>query len=61
MCKIQNYCYLGVNVSLKDNITLGEGSVIGMSASVTKNTEGNGIYIGLPAKLFKKCDETIKL
>lgn len=61
MCNIKNYCYIGVNASLRDNITLGEGSVIGMSASVTKNTEGNAIYIGLPAKLFKKCDETIVL
>jgi acetyltransferase-like isoleucine patch superfamily enzyme len=61
MCNIKNYCYIGINASLRDNITLGEGSVIGMSASVTKNTEGNAIYIGLPAKLFKKCDETIVL
>jgi len=59
MCLIKKYCYLGVNSSLKDNIVLEEGSVIGMSASVTKNTDGNSIYIGIPAKLFKKCDDTI--
>jgi len=59
MCLIKKYCYLGVNASLKDNIILEEGTVVGMSASVTKNTEGNAIYIGIPAKLFKKCDDTI--
>jgi len=59
ICLIKKYCYLGVNSSLKDNIVLEEGSVIGMSASVTKNTEQNSIYIGIPAKLFKKCDDTI--
>jgi len=61
MCLIKNYCYLGVNSSIKDNITLEEGTVIGMSASVVKNTESNSIYIGIPAKLFKKCDDTIIL
>lgn len=61
MCFIKNYCYLGVNSSVKDNIILEEGTVVGMSASVVKNTEGNSIYIGIPAKLFKKCDETIIL
>jgi sugar O-acyltransferase (sialic acid O-acetyltransferase NeuD family) len=61
MCTIKKYSYLGVNSALKDNIILNEGTVIGMSASVTKNTEGNSIYIGLPAKLYKHCDDTIIL
>jgi sugar O-acyltransferase (sialic acid O-acetyltransferase NeuD family) len=61
MCLIKKYCYLGVNASLRDNIILEEGTVVGMSASVTKNTEGNAIYIGLPAKKFKEIDDTIIL
>ena len=61
MCHIKNYCWIGVNVSIRDYIILEEGSVIGMSASVTKNTKGNAIYIGVPAKLFKECDESIEL
>jgi sugar O-acyltransferase (sialic acid O-acetyltransferase NeuD family) len=61
MCCVKKYGFLGVNSTLKDNITLEEGTVIGMSASVTKNTEGNSIYIGLPAKKYKDCDNTIIL
>lgn len=61
MCKIKNYCYLGVNSSLKDNIELEEGTVVGMSASITKNTESNSVYIGIPGKIFKKIDDTIIL
>lgn len=61
MCLIKKYCYLGVNSSIRDNITLEEGTVVGMSASITKNTEGNSIYVGIPAKLFKKCDDSIIL
>jgi sugar O-acyltransferase (sialic acid O-acetyltransferase NeuD family) len=61
MCTILKYCYLGVNSSLKDNIVLEEGTVVGMSASITKNTEGNSVYIGIPGKLYKKIDDTIIL
>jgi len=61
MCQIKKYCYLGVNSSLKDNIILEEGTVVGMSSCITKNTEGNSIYTGIPGKLFKKCDDTIIL
>jgi len=61
MCLIKKYCYLGINSSLRDNIVLEEGTVVGMSASITKNTEGNAIYVGIPAKLFKKCDDSIIL
>jgi len=61
MCNIKKYCYLGVNSTIKDNIILNEGTIIGMSASVTKNTEGNSIYIGIPAKFYKHCDDTIIL
>ena len=61
MCLVKKYSYLGVNSTLRDNIILAEGTVVGMSASITKNTESNYIYIGIPAKKFKKCDENIIL
>lgn len=61
MCHVKKYCWLGINASIRDSTILEEGSVIGMSASVSKNTEGNAIYIGIPAKFFKSCDETIEL
>lgn len=61
MCLIKKYCYLGVNSSLRDNIILEEGTVVGMSASITKNTEGNAIYMGIPAKKYKEIDDTIIL
>jgi sugar O-acyltransferase (sialic acid O-acetyltransferase NeuD family) len=61
MCLVKKYCYLGVNASLRDNIILEEGTIIGMGSSVTKNTDGNAIYMGTPAKLYKHCDDTIIL
>jgi sugar O-acyltransferase (sialic acid O-acetyltransferase NeuD family) len=61
MCLVKKYCYIGVNAAIKDNIILDEGTVVGMSASITKNTEANSIYVGIPAKLLRKCDDTIIL
>lgn len=61
LCLIKKYCWIGINSSVRDRSILGEGTVIAMSSSVTKNTEGNAIYMGVPAKLYKPCDTTINL
>jgi len=61
LCIVKDYCYLGVNSSLRDKIILEEGTVVAMACSIVKNTEGNSIYMGVPGKLYKKCDDTIEL
>jgi sugar O-acyltransferase (sialic acid O-acetyltransferase NeuD family) len=61
MCNIKNYSWIGVNSTFRDQITVNEGTVVAMGACVTKDTEGNSIYMGSPAKKFKDCDETIIL
>jgi sugar O-acyltransferase (sialic acid O-acetyltransferase NeuD family) len=43
-CRIGEYCFLGVNATLKDQITLAEGTLVGMSANITKNTEPWSLY-----------------
>jgi sugar O-acyltransferase (sialic acid O-acetyltransferase NeuD family) len=49
-CVIEPYSFFGVNATLKDGLHIAKGSLIGMSSSVTKNTEEWGVYIGNPAK-----------
>lgn len=61
LCKIKSYSFIGVNSSIKDGTTIKENTVIGMSSCVTKDTESYNIYIGSPAKIFKSCDDNIKL
>ena len=61
LCLIKKYCWLGVNSSIRDQCTLAEGTIVAMSSNIAKNTEGNAIYMGIPGKLYKKCDETIEL
>ena len=43
-CRIDAYSFLGVNATLKDQITLGEGTLIGMGANITKDTEPWSLY-----------------
>lgn len=61
MVVIGKYSYIGVNSSLKDSIIVASNTVIGMGTVVNKNTESYSIYIGVPAKKFKDCDDTITL
>lgn len=47
---IEEGCWLGANVTILPGVTIDKGCVIGAGATVTKNTEPDGLYIGLPAK-----------
>jgi sugar O-acyltransferase (sialic acid O-acetyltransferase NeuD family) len=43
-CVIGPYCFLGVNATIKDQVTLAEGTLVGMGAVITRNTEPWTIY-----------------
>ena len=61
-CIIENYCWFGVNSTIRNNLLLKEGSLISMSACLTKNTEEYNIYMGVPAKsVGKSNDEKISM
>lgn len=47
---VEPYCFLGVNTSVRDHVTIGERSVVGMGAMVTKSLEPGGVYVGAPVK-----------
>lgn len=49
-CLVESYCFFGVNATIRDYTTLGEGTLVAMGASITKNTDPWGVYIGNPAK-----------
>lgn len=49
-CHIKSGAFLGVNSTLRDGITIGENSIIGMGSLVTKNVPDNETWIGSPAK-----------
>ncbi len=47
---IEDDVYIGANCTIMPDITLGEGSIIGAGALVTKCTEPWSINVGVPAK-----------
>ena len=49
-CTIEPYCFFGVNATVRDYLHLAEGTLVGMAAAVTKNTEAWGVYVGNPAE-----------
>ncbi len=49
-CRVEPYCFFGVNATLRDGLRIAEGSLIGMGACVTRDTEPWGVYKGNPAR-----------
>ena len=53
-CIVNQYCTLGVNSTIRDGLTLAEGTFVAMGACVIKNTDPWSIYKGNPAKKTEK-------
>jgi sugar O-acyltransferase (sialic acid O-acetyltransferase NeuD family) len=49
-CVVEPYCFLGVNCTVRESICLAEGTLVAMAASITKDTEAWGVYMGNPAR-----------
>lgn len=49
-CVVEPYCFFGVNATIKDGLHIAEGTLVAMSALITKDTEPWGVYKGTPAQ-----------
>lgn len=45
--------WIGAGVRILDGVNIGDGCVLAAGAVVTKSTEKNGIYAGIPARLLR--------
>ena len=50
---IEDDIWLGANITILPNVTIGKGSVIGAGAVVTKDIEPYSIAVGVPCKKIK--------
>lgn len=48
--------WIGCNVTIMPNVTIGKGCIIAAGSLVNKNCEDNCMYAGVPAKLIKRLD-----
>lgn len=49
-CQVDANSFFGVNATIRDYTHIAKGTLVAMSASITKDTEEWGVYIGSPAK-----------
>ena len=49
-CHVHSYSFFGVNATIRDYTNLAKGTLVGMAASITRDTEEWGVYTGNPAK-----------
>jgi UDP-2-acetamido-3-amino-2,3-dideoxy-glucuronate N-acetyltransferase len=50
---IEDGCYFGDNAVVMGAITIARNCIIGACAFVNKDTEPNGVYVGIPAKRLR--------
>jgi galactoside O-acetyltransferase len=51
---LEDDCWLGAGVIIMPGITIGEGSIVGSGAVVTRNVPPNTVVAGVPAKIIKQ-------
>jgi len=56
--KIGNNVYIGSGAKILGGISIGDGSVIGANAVVTKDVPAYSLVMGVPGRIIKKIDNT---
>ncbi|WP_321862587.1 acetyltransferase [Burkholderia cenocepacia] len=60
-CDIGAYSFVGVNATLRDGVTIGEGTFVAMAAAITKSTEPWSVYKGNPAVKLAMASTDLKI
>lgn len=58
---IHRYCFIGVNATLRNSITIAPETLIGAGAVIMKDTIEKGVYVPRRAELFSKKSDEIEL
>lgn len=53
---IEDYAKIGASASILPNVRIGENSIVGAGAVVTKNVDKNKVVMGIPAKVVKNIE-----
>lgn len=53
-CIVEEHCFFGVNATVRDAVTIAEGTLVAMGAVITKSTKAWDVYLGNPAKALGK-------
>jgi sugar O-acyltransferase (sialic acid O-acetyltransferase NeuD family) len=58
---IRSFCFVGVNATLRNSITLAPETLVGAGAIIMKDTREKGVYLPQRAELFAKRSDEIEL
>lgn len=58
---IERNCFLGVNATLRNGITVGEHTLIGAGAVIMKSTKPRSVHLGQRAELFAKTSDHVDM
>lgn len=58
-CVIEDLCELGTGVRVIQNINIARKTVIGAGAVVVKDTEGDEVLVGIPAKKISRIEDLL--
>ena len=51
--RIWHFCHIQPGAIVRNQLTVGEGSLVGMGSVVTHDTHTNCVYAGIPAKKIR--------
>jgi acetyltransferase-like isoleucine patch superfamily enzyme len=51
---VEDYVAIGTNATILPGLRLGAGGFIGAGAVVTRDTEPDGVYVGVPARITQR-------
>ena len=55
-CNVGNSVYVGMNVPIKEGITIGDKSIVGMGSCVLRDIPDGVVALGNPARAMKEND-----
>lgn len=58
-CHVKERAWFGVNSTIRDFTTIGEGCLVAMGSLITKSTEDGSFYMGSPAKKQERKAEEV--
>jgi len=58
---VQPYCFIGVNATLRNGLTIAPETLIGAGAIIMKDTEPKSVYVPERTPLFPKTSDKVKL
>jgi sugar O-acyltransferase (sialic acid O-acetyltransferase NeuD family) len=59
--RVCSYCFIGVNATLRNSITIAPGTLVGAGAVIMKTTREKGVYLPTRAELHPKSSDEIDL